>query len=43
MKIIDLSLPIDDTAFEVHKVSIERVGHKQGVEKFNRIDRKSVV
>ena len=37
MKIIDLSLPIDDTAFEVHKVSIERVGHKQGVEKFNRM------
>jgi kynurenine formamidase len=37
MKIIDLSLPIDDKAFEVHKVSIERVGHKSGVEKFNRV------
>lgn len=37
MKIIDLSLPIDEKAFEVHKVEIERVGHKQGVEKFNRV------
>ncbi|MCX5694264.1 MAG: cyclase family protein [Candidatus Omnitrophica bacterium] len=37
MKIIDLSLPIDETAFEVHKVDIERVTHKAGVEKFNRV------
>jgi len=37
MKIIDLSLPIDETAFEVHKVAIERVTHKTGVEKFNRV------
>ena len=37
MKIIDLSLPIDETAFEVHKVDIERVSHKAGVEKFNRL------
>ncbi|MEK6715310.1 MAG: cyclase family protein [Candidatus Omnitrophota bacterium] len=37
MKIIDLSLPIDDTAFEVHKVEIERVNHAAGVEKFNRV------
>jgi len=37
MKIIDLSLPIDEKAFEVHKVSIERVSHKAGVEKFNRV------
>ncbi|MDD2927979.1 MAG: cyclase family protein [Candidatus Omnitrophica bacterium] len=37
MKIIDLSLPIDDKAFEVHKVAIERVTHKAGVEKFNRL------
>ncbi|PIQ89215.1 MAG: cyclase [Candidatus Omnitrophica bacterium CG11_big_fil_rev_8_21_14_0_20_42_13] len=37
MKIIDLSLPIDDTAFEVHHVKIERTGHKEGVEKFNRV------
>jgi kynurenine formamidase len=37
MKIIDLSLPIDDKAFEVHKVAIERVSHKSGVEKFNRV------
>jgi kynurenine formamidase len=36
MKIIDLSLPIDDQAFEVHRVYIERVDHKAGVEKFNR-------
>ena len=37
MKIIDLSLPIDEKAFEVHKVEIERVSHKDGVEKFNRV------
>ncbi|MFH0855663.1 MAG: cyclase family protein [Candidatus Omnitrophota bacterium] len=37
MKIIDLSLPIDDKAFEVHKVAIERITHKAGVEKFNRV------
>ena len=37
MKIIDLSLPIDETAFEVHHVEIERVSHKAGVEKFNRV------
>ena len=37
MKIIDLSLPIDEKAFEVHKVEIERVGHKAGVDKFNRV------
>ncbi len=37
MQIIDLSLPIDDKSFEVHHVEIERVGHKEGVEKFNRV------
>jgi kynurenine formamidase len=37
MKIIDLSLPIDDKAFEVHHVEIERVSHAAGVEKFNRV------
>jgi len=37
MKIIDLSLPIDDKAFEVHKVFIERISHKEGIEKFNRL------
>jgi len=37
MKIIDLSLPIDEKAFEVHKVDIERVSHKAGVAKFNRV------
>ncbi|PIP19698.1 MAG: cyclase [Candidatus Omnitrophica bacterium CG08_land_8_20_14_0_20_41_16] len=37
MRIIDLSLPIDEKAFEVHKVDIERVTHKAGIDKFNRI------
>jgi len=37
MKIVDLSLPIDETAFEVHKVDIQRVSHRAGVEKFNRV------
>jgi len=37
VKIIDLSLPIDENAFEVHKVDIERTSHKAGVEKFNRV------
>lgn len=37
MRIIDLSLPIDEKAFEVHKVAIDRVSHKAGVEKFNRV------
>ncbi len=37
MKLIDLSLPIDDSAFEVHHVEIERVSHKAGVRKFNRV------
>lgn len=37
MQIVDLSLPIDDKAFEVHHVAIERVSHKDGVEKFNKV------
>lgn len=37
MTIIDLSLPIDESAFEVHKVDIERISHKAGAEKFNRL------
>ncbi|MDD4939929.1 MAG: cyclase family protein [Candidatus Omnitrophica bacterium] len=37
MKIIDLSLPISDEAFEVHRVRIERVSHEAGVRKFNRV------
>ena len=37
MKIVDLSLPIDEKAFEVHHVEIERVGWKAGVKKFNRV------
>jgi len=36
-RIVDLSLAIDEKAFEVHKVEIERVTHKAGVEKFNRV------
>lgn len=37
MQIVDLSLPIDDRAFEVHSVNIERTTHKAGVKKFNRL------
>ena len=37
MKIVDLSLPIDDKAFEVHKLEIERTSHRQGVEKLNKV------
>jgi kynurenine formamidase len=37
MQIIDLSLPIDEKAFEVHRINIERVSHKDGIKKFNRI------
>ncbi|MDD5730978.1 MAG: cyclase family protein [Candidatus Omnitrophica bacterium] len=37
MNLIDLSLPIDEKAFEVHHVEIERVSHKAGVDKFNRV------
>lgn len=37
MKIVDLSLPIDEKAFEVHHVEIERIGHKAGIDKFNRV------
>lgn len=36
-KIIDLSLPIDDKAFEVHDLRIERISHKQGIKKLNRV------
>src|SRR3990167_5420607 len=35
MKIIDLSLPIDDTLVETHAATIERITHKAGVEHFN--------
>lgn len=37
MQIIDLSLPIDDSAFEVHNLRIERVSWKQGIKKLNRV------
>ena len=35
MRIIDLSLPIDDTLVETHAATIERITHKAGVEHFN--------
>ena len=35
MKIIDLSLPIDDTLVETHDAKIERITHAAGVEHFN--------
>lgn len=35
MKIIDLSLPIDDTLIETHAATIDRITHKDGVEHFN--------
>jgi len=37
VKIIDLSLPIDDNAFEVHPLKIDRTSHKKGVEKLNKV------
>ncbi|MBD3245770.1 MAG: cyclase family protein [Candidatus Omnitrophica bacterium] len=37
MRMVDLSLPIDDTAFEVHPLRIERTGHKEGIEKLNKV------
>tara|TARA_B100000315_G_C14566571_1_gene583269 strand:+ start:1108 stop:1929 length:822 start_codon:yes stop_codon:yes gene_type:complete len=37
MNIIDLSLPIDDTAFEVHDLKIDRTSHKEGVNKLNKV------
>jgi kynurenine formamidase len=36
MKIIDLSLAIDDKAFEVHNLKIERISHSQGFKKLNK-------
>ncbi|MFH1360865.1 MAG: cyclase family protein [Candidatus Omnitrophota bacterium] len=35
MKIIDLSLPIDDTLKETHAAKIDRISHADGVEHFN--------
>ncbi|HIE35607.1 MAG TPA: cyclase family protein [Candidatus Omnitrophica bacterium] len=37
MKIIDLSLPIDDAAYEVHHLKIERISHKEGINKLNKV------
>jgi len=37
MKIVDLSLCLDDSAFEVHDLRIDRTDHKAGVEKLNKI------
>lgn len=33
--IIDLSLSIDENAFEAHPIRIERIGHKHGIEHLN--------
>ena len=35
MQIIDLSLPIDEEAPEVHSFGIERVGHREGIRHLN--------
>src|SRR3990167_9249776 len=35
MKIIDLSLPIDDSLIETHDAKIDRISHAEGVEHFN--------
>ena len=35
MKVIDLSLPIDDTLKETHAAKIDRISHADGVEHFN--------
>ncbi|MCM8787175.1 MAG: cyclase family protein, partial [Candidatus Omnitrophica bacterium] len=37
MQIVDLSLPIDDKAPEIHKISIQRISHKEGIKKFNKV------
>lgn len=37
MKIIDLSLPIDDTLVETHAASVDRITHAAGVEHFNEV------
>ncbi|MBN2482929.1 MAG: cyclase family protein [Candidatus Omnitrophica bacterium] len=37
MRIIDLSLPIDEKAFEVHDVDIERISHRDGIKKLNKV------
>jgi len=37
MNIIDLSLPIDDNAFEVHDLKIHRTSHRQGIDKLNKV------
>jgi len=37
MKIVDLSLPIDDRAFEVHHLAIDRTDHKEGIKKLNKV------
>ena len=34
MRIIDLSLPIDDTLVETHDAKIDRITHAEGVEHF---------
>lgn len=43
MKIIDLSLPIDENAPEVHPVKITRLGHKEGVSHLNWVMMKNTL
>lgn len=37
MRLIDLSLPIDDTLVETHAAKIDRISHAAGVEHFNEV------
>jgi len=37
MRLLDLSLPIDDTLVETHAATIERITHAAGVEHFNEV------
>jgi kynurenine formamidase len=37
MRLIDLSLPIDDTLIETHAATIDRITHATGVEHFNEV------
>jgi len=43
MRIVDLSLPIDERTPEVHPFSIERLGHKEGVRHLNWVMMKRTV
>lgn len=43
MRIVDLSLPIDEHAPEVHPFGIERIGHKEGIRHLNWVMLKKTV